>query len=302
MRQSSACAYAKLPRAGFGNKLLVWARALVFAHLNDIPLYVSSWAEIHIGPFLRNEKNKRQYWGYFNHRNRPGFLKKLLFLCWFEKIHEPAIVKYEYPDHPNTLYLFERTPSWDDYFRDIRGHRDLIKSAFYEIVASRYLGILESKKPPFVGVHVRRGDFREAQSGEELGGTCNIRTPLSYYVRAIGIIRQVHGKNLPVTVFTDGREEEILELLALPNVQLAESNPDVVDLLLLSRSKCIVVSAGSTFSYWAAFLSDAAVVMHPQHAVPIRPDTMKGNAFEGPISDTEKMSELFIKNIHSIDY
>ena len=27
--------YAKLPRAGIGNKLIVWARALVFAHVNN---------------------------------------------------------------------------------------------------------------------------------------------------------------------------------------------------------------------------------------------------------------------------
>jgi hypothetical protein len=295
-------AYARLPRAGIGNKLLVWARALVFAHLNDMPLSVSNWAEIKIGPFLRNEKNKRQYWGYFNTENCPGFLKKLFFLCWFRKIHEPAIVQIASSTRQKTLYLFEKTPPWSDYFKDIRAYRGLIKSALYEIISPKYIVLMDSKKPPVVGVHIRRSDFREAQPGEDLGSACNIRTPLAYYVRTIGIIRRVYGEDLPVTIFTDGREEEISDLLALPEVRLAEPNPDIIDFLLLSRSKCIVVSSGSTFSYWAAFLSDAPVVMHPQHPVLIRPDAMKLEIFEGPVSDREKLSELFIRNIRSIDF
>jgi hypothetical protein len=51
----------------------------------------------------------------------------------------------------------------------------------------------------------------------------------------------------------------------LTNIQFSGKNPDIVDLVLLSKSKLIVTSATSTFSYWAAFLSNSPVIMHPDH-------------------------------------
>ena len=50
---------AKLPKAGLANKLLVWARALVFAKENNYELFVIGWFDFKLGPFLRNEKTKR---------------------------------------------------------------------------------------------------------------------------------------------------------------------------------------------------------------------------------------------------
>ena len=41
---ANSCVYAKLPRGGLGNKMLVWARALVFSQRNSLPLFVSRWA------------------------------------------------------------------------------------------------------------------------------------------------------------------------------------------------------------------------------------------------------------------
>ena len=102
-----------------------------------------------------------------------------------------------------------------------------------------------------IGVHIRRGDFK-------LG---NQTTPLDYFVTVITFLRRKIGKELPVTVFTDADESEIEEVLKLPSVKLAEEKADILDLLLLSRSSILVLSRDSTFSYWAAFLSDAFVIM-----------------------------------------
>ena len=47
--------HAKLPRTGLGNKLTVWARAVVFAHNNNLPLITTGWWHIPIGTILRRE-------------------------------------------------------------------------------------------------------------------------------------------------------------------------------------------------------------------------------------------------------
>lgn len=296
-----SCVYATLPRGGLGNKMLVWARALVFAHLNGLPLFVSGWAEVKLGPYLRGEKNKRQYWGYFLGENNPSILRRILFSCLYEKVREPAIGIIPSSVAGKWLYVYDSVPSWQDYFSGLRGHEDLIRKSFFSALSIKYRATLAGKKAPVIGVHIRRSDFRELKPGEILGSDCNVRTPIEYYIRTIELIRSVSGQVLPVTIFTDGRKEDVLDLLALPQVQLAEPNPDIVDLLLLSRSKCIVVSAGSTFSYWAAFLSDAPVVTHSGHEISIRSERLCAKFFEGPVHDRSRLSELFIKNIREID-
>lgn len=271
--------HADLPRAGLGNKLLVWARALIFSHLNDLPLYVSNWAELKIGPLLRNEKSKRQYWGYFVKNNQPSILKRLEFLM-SKHIEDPPLGRVGEAEE-KLLYTFQSMPSWPDYFKDLREFRALIVSRFFQNVSPKYLSLAQRQEGPVIGVHVRRSDFSEPVAGEEMGNTSNQRISLDYYIRTIQAIRDIHGTQLPVTVFTDGKEYEVAGLLALPYVKIAVMNPDIVDLILLSRSRYIVVSPGSTFSYWAAFISNAPVITHSSFKMKIRSDEEK--LFEGPV-------------------
>ena len=37
--------HAELPKAGLGNKLFVWAKALALSRLNELPLVVSGWTQ-----------------------------------------------------------------------------------------------------------------------------------------------------------------------------------------------------------------------------------------------------------------
>jgi hypothetical protein len=62
-----------------------------------------------------------------------------------------------------------------------------------------------------------------------------------------------------------------------------------------------VPSAGSTFGYWAAFFSEAAVLLHPQHIhAPIRPADVNSRLFEGPTpAGVAECSTLLRDNIRS---
>jgi hypothetical protein len=154
---------------------------------------------------------------------------------------------------------------------------------------------------PIIGVHVRMGDFRVLKEGENFAQVGSVRTPLDYFITIINKIRNIHGSILPVTIFTDGFISEIAPLLKLENTITADKNSDIVDLLLLSKSKVIISSAGSTFSYWAAFLSNAPVIMHPDHIhESIRPPYMNSQYYEGPFNGI--CPPLLKENILSIEF
>lgn len=83
--------FAKLPRAGLGNMLFVWARAEVFAYLNQIPVFTSSWTQPRLGPTLRREKGKRIYWRYFRKTSSLHRWHQWWSLASFTHVFEPTV-------------------------------------------------------------------------------------------------------------------------------------------------------------------------------------------------------------------
>lgn len=279
--------------------MLVWARALVFSKLNDLPLLMSPWAQLMIGPILRRETDKRFYQGVFYSQGPLTQLKRL----WLERIlpcvDEPDIARRVQDHAPKSLYRFSQIPHWSDYFAGVHQHRDLIKRELLSMVVADYRRMAEILPAPVVAVHIRRGDFRELQPGEDFSRVGLVRTPLDYFRSQITTIHAIAGKSLPVTIFSDAKEGDLDPLLSLPDVGLATGNPAVVDMLLMSRSKVIILSAGSTFGMWAGFLSNAAVVHHPQHFhIPTRDEETNQMYFEGYIDPScSSYPALLVQNI-----
>jgi hypothetical protein len=113
-----------------------------------------------------------------------------------------------------------------------------------------------------VGMHVRRGDFLKDRARGILTG--------SYYRRALDVLAR---PDRPVWVFSDDPLEaaEFLGLAAdegFEFIQLPRGVPAAEALMLLSSLRTLI-TCNSTFSWWAAFLSDA-VVTYPS---PLMADT-----------------------------
>lgn len=296
----------KLPRAGLGNQLFPLIKAAVFAELNGIPLAVTGYNRFRIGPYLRREKVKRSYRGYFNfEKNFLGAELGRLSLLRYgrcEEVLEPPIGKLAPGDIAGKKFVFSSIPHWSDYFAGLKEHRDLAISLFRGMLRKPILHRAEALQAPCIGVHIRMGDFRKLGAGEDFKSVGAVRTPENYFTEIISSIREIHGSNLPVAVFTDGYKKEFKKLFSLDKVQIIEGNADIVDLLLLGRSKIIVTSAGSTFSYWAGFLSEVPLIMHPDHLHdPIRPAAVNGAVYEGPLFP-EKPDPLLKTNIKAIQY
>jgi Glycosyl transferase family 11 len=288
-----------LPRAGLGNQLFPLLKAAAFARINGMPLFISGYGQLKIGPYLRREKIKRNYNGYFTFEKgilgRQVERLRLNRYRAFEPVAEPAVAPLASGEPANKKYIFSEIPHWNDHFAGLREHRDLVLPLFRELIKPALCDNAFGMERPCIGVHIRMGDFRKLQAGEQFGNAGAVRTPEAYFIDVITAIRKIAGTDLPVSVFTDGYKDELRDLLAIGNITLVEGNADMVDLLLLSRSRIIVASANSTFSYWAAFLSDAPAILHPDHIhARIRPIL-----YEGPMDDTDTDLTHLIKSLAS---
>lgn len=290
---------AVLPRSGLGNRLLVWARAEAFAQRHGLTCTPVGWGKRNIGPYLRRERTKRIYGSSFQTSTLSEWMARLKVasgtVCW-----EPDMdVEVE----AGMTYGFRDNPHWADYFAGIRESRTHIVTRLHEVVREEVWETVGRTAVPVIGLHVRRGDFAPLSEGVDFATVGLTRTPLDYFIRVIATVRQVAGAALPVTLFSDGADEELAPLLALESIKRSPANSDVVDLLLLSRSNLIVASAGSTFSMWSGFLSNAPLLLHPEHIhAPVRPPDVNVLSYEGPAPlEVGEASLLLMRNIRTLN-
>jgi hypothetical protein len=169
---------------------------------------------------------------------------------------DPAIL-----DLPGRAYLHGHWQS-EQYFSDmadtIRG--DLRWKTAPGSWSSDLLARIESGNA--VSVHVRRGDRVSDPSVARIHGTC----PAAYYRRAWRVMRERVQDPLFV-VFADDPAWARGQLTFLDPVKFVSDpghRPDRDDLWLMTRCRHHVI-ANSAFSWWGAWLSDAAdkVVVAP---------------------------------------
>lgn len=282
--------YAHLPDMGLGNKMLVWAKAFVFAKTHNLELFNNGWWSFHFGAWLRNEKFKRSYSGYFKSPPLFNCFKFIFFRLNAITIYEPENL---ISSNKKCVYVFNKVVSGSDYFQTLKPFRADIRLALDSILLPKLLKDLERYPKPEIGIHIRRGDFR-------LGSTI---TPESYFISSILAIRNIVGKDLSVEVFTDAFPDEIASLLSLSNVYLTKPKPDILDILLLSQSKICILSISSTFSFWAAFLSDGVVLRHPEEWHPlIRPSDVNESYYEANFDPHQSIDMRLIDKLSCIHF
>jgi hypothetical protein len=270
--------------------LYVWARAVAFAAINDAELHVSSWSRLRLGPLLRLERSKRLYLGSFRRDPLATRMRLLALRATRTPICDPPLCSVARHEAATVLYVFDRLggePS--DPFRDLIPYRSTIIASFHAMLADRMRVRLDGLESPVIGIHVRRGDFNRSAWF----------TPIEHFCDRLRALREVAGCELPATVFSDGSDEELAPLLAMPGVRRSGEQPDVIDLVMLSRSRIILPSRASTFGMLAGFLSDAVIVRDPDwNHGDSRPPEINGRHFEGaPGMDPARWPSLLVRNL-----
>jgi hypothetical protein len=252
---------AKLPNAGLANCLFVWARAAVYANQHSLRLETIGWNRIHIGPILRGERVKRYYRGYFKDQTslaRETVLKQKLKI-------KKTLFNPEAAQLPTDIdYLvFDELPHWSDYFKHLKPHRALVKKLFFNNINASLLEQSGLQEKPEVSIHVRMGDFKVLAENQDFAKVGLVRTPLTYFEKVWDKLQSKGYQK--AMIFSDGRTAELSDLLKLKGMTRAPLQKDLLDLIQMSKSEVIITSASSSFSLWASFLSDATIIMHPDH-------------------------------------
>lgn len=238
-----------LPKFGLGNMLLVWAKGLVFAKQNNLPFYCFGWNKIHWGAIIRGENHKRFYAGYFK---TYGLFRKL-----HVTISTSLERKILNPDRTHSFqngaanFIFDELKTNNEMFKILRPHQSFIKQSLVDMLRPALRDRFDSLEEIEIAVHIRRGDFRLS----------HLATPLEYFIKVIETIRLTNGSNVAVKVFTDGKLGEMESIMQLENIEIVSTGFDILDILWMSKSKVLVLSPSSSFSYWSAFLSEAKVII-----------------------------------------
>jgi hypothetical protein len=287
---------SKLPKAGLGNKLFPWASGLVFAHVNNAEHKFVGMTAFHPMTFLRRERSKRFYRGYFK---KESLMDYRLFLKHKEIKQKDADKKVDWQG----VAVFKEIPHYSEMFITIKNYRELIIAHFWKSLTKRVKDRIELHKPPIIALHVRMGDYRPLKEGEDFEKVGNVRTPLKYFQEVLNLLRQTIGWDCPATIFSDGNDEDLKELLDMPNVDRAEDDLDIVHMVLMSKSKVLVMSATSTFSFWAGFLSDGILINHYQHKhKDIRNQEFNKASYEGAIDPNKgELDPQLVKELKQIE-
>ena len=237
--------YAKMSRCGLCNKLCTWAQAELCAkHLGgrmiapDFEQLPSVWA------LIRGEHELRT--------NRGDFeIPKDNYVTGFRKLRVLAVERHRVITFSGLGHgTFEKVLEDHDY---------IVQRLWNMTSAGVRARVAADSADPYIGVHIRRGDFRVA--GFALAD--------EWYVRAI---KEAHGIATSCTcvrVFSDENASRLDFLKrALPDLRVIVQtcSTPLTDLWLLSRSQAMVGTSGSSFSIWATIIGQMPSVWHPNKA------------------------------------
>jgi hypothetical protein len=244
--------------------MLPWARAVVFAQKNSLPMLAPQWVQPRLGAVLRREKVTRFYLNEFTNEGYLKGFRKWLILNRANKVGEDVAAEHGVVSNEpgrSTVIVFE---GLRNYFRDLWHHHEVVREELYKIVAPQILQKVALIREPFIAMHVRRGDIIVPGLTEAQLLADKRYTPLNWFIAAAQTIRrEAAWRDLPIYVVSDGHEHELTGLLAVPNCRLMTLGTATGDMLLLAKARLLFASAHSTFSMWGSYLGGVPALYYP---------------------------------------
>jgi hypothetical protein len=183
-----------------------------------------------------------------------------------------------------------------DRFLHLNGWHEFLGAELRAITRPQWIQAVDQIKDVAIGIHVRMGDFVEAHAEPD---NPHRRVPHSWFAQSLQAIRRAVGYAVSATIVSDGKEGELRELLDQENVSLVRTGSAISDLLVLSNSKVLIASAGSSFSAWAAFLGQMPSIAHPSHSFDWFNLVNQDNYYLGG-ADPAHLPEVFVRQVKAI--
>lgn len=218
---------------GLANCLFVYAKAIVYSHCYNLPIITPTWLNLSIGTYIRQQTDKRHYSGLFSNKNEIHGLKKIFLLT---KLQSTANIQKFISGKNINLLIVEGIY---DFFKPLIDYHEIIKEYFMDHINPKILYKINNFDfKDTVAVHIRLGDF-----------PINRRIPIDWYISEIN----KHNSHKRILIFSDGKDEELKELLSLPNTERVFFGGAIQDIIAISKCSYLIGS-DSSFSAWGAFL------------------------------------------------
>lgn len=205
----------------------------------------SLWEGFDLGP-----------WG----RRRVRITRKLAFALRHRFDPVQGVEFYDHVDPAAVLGHLTSGVAYGGFFQSeqyFAGYEDEIRALFrVRAEHEQAFAALYRNLPPYVCVHLRRGDYREWHGGRSV-------LPTTYFVDALHSLGDLGG--MPVMVISDEPQSAAAELAGFPGARF-EFNSPMVDFLLLVNAAAVVTS-NSSFSWWGAWLNrrPGGRIVVPEH-------------------------------------
>lgn len=235
--------FVRVGGPGLANCLFVAARAALLArHLNgQAVLLRPTWERFGIGQFLRREKDKRFYAGFFKDESAVAKLKKAAIIRVKARIPEEKASGAE----SGVIVV----SGLRNYFADLWEDADYVRDFILSSIEPSAIAQVPQEMRKSVAIHVRLGDFPQ-----------KYRTELCWYE---SMIEKVSARFAPHTVdfqlFSDGTDAELAPLLRHQGVRRVYYGNALADIIAISRCG-FLIGSDSTFSGWGAFLGNVPSV------------------------------------------
>ena len=253
--------YACPGRYGLGHSLLAWARCFLWCRDNGVAMLSPQWFQFRLGPYLRREMDKRAYHKLFRRDAYISKARRFWLLARGTRFAADQESQAKLGYGTRIVVFTNDNRNNTRFFKAIFGrHRD-VRSELLRIARAEHIPA-QGAYSPFIGIHVRMGDFTPVSKTSLLSTNSNVQLPVVWYRDILLSIRRQAGLNLQARVFSDGDTESLRPLLVLPNVSLAKPHSALHDILSLSQAAALI-SSGSGFSMWAAYLGQVPRVCFP---------------------------------------
>lgn len=243
---------------GLGNLLLTWARCLAQAEKHGWQMIWPTWGSFKPKNWRVNPYDHRTYTDLFRPTDRYiGGWRKPYRLARHRWIRESEAAESGAPE--GSVVEFR---GMKDFFAPFLDSQPLVLRELLAMTRQIHLAGYRQEDPAPIAIHVRRGDFIQRGSYEEIVNSHNSILPLEWYMGALEAVRETLGRPVSAFVFSDGTDEDLAALLSMPAVARVEYGSGLADMLALGRARLLIAS-GSTFSMWGTYLGQAPTVWHP---------------------------------------
>lgn len=259
--------------AGLGNELFPWAKAFLASEALGARLAHPAWG-LNGRRYHRDFGTARLDWLH------QGVVKLAMPTIHFDEQAYRATGKDDYQQAVAAFanehdlsgrrhFVFAASGMWGG-FHAIRKARVFVLS---ELLKARravqnvhaVLGQVQAGKA-LIAVHIRRGDFQNADRDGDFRGRFNVALPLEWYLSTCASIKRSCGDEVQFLLLTDASAGEVQPFIDAfePLTTFHLQQTACSDLLLMAFADSIVCSV-SSYSMWGAFLSNAPYIWCAQN-------------------------------------